>query len=118
MKLSSIIILSALFVTINGAWFVGLVQPILMTFGATFAALNFDLDPLLDMKPNVWKAYFDPRSKEDELSPLPEHTDSEGRRYVKNQEGEKYYVDEIRPEYKKEIDDYNASNLDNRSMMD
>ena len=52
------------------------------------------------------------------MKPLEEKTDSKGRRYVKDQEGEKIYIDEMRPEYKKEIDDYNASNLDNRSMMD
>ena len=52
------------------------------------------------------------------MKPLEEKTDSKGRRYVKDQEGEKIYIDELRPEYKKEIDDYLTSRKDNRSTLD
>ena len=111
MKLSSIIILSALFVTINGAWFVGLVQPILLTFGATFAALNFDFEPMLDMKNIVWKKWYDPRGA-DVQKGMEEQTDSKGRRYIKDQEGEKIYLDELRPGDRKDVEDYIGSKLD------
>ena len=44
--------------TINGAWFVGFVQPILVSFGAVFTALNSDLEPMLDIKPIEMKKWF------------------------------------------------------------
>ena len=49
MKFTGIFVLCALSVTINGSWWVGIVQPILLSFGATFAALDSDLEPIFDV---------------------------------------------------------------------
>ena len=34
----------------NGAWWAAAVKPIIVSFGAAFAALNLDLEPMLDIK--------------------------------------------------------------------
>ena len=50
MKVSSILLLfTTLSVTINGAWWAGIVQPIILSFGAAFAALDLSLEPILDI---------------------------------------------------------------------
>ena len=49
MKLSGIFFLCALSVTTNGSWWVGIVQPILLSFGAAFTALDSDLEPIFDV---------------------------------------------------------------------
>ena len=54
MKVSNILVAFALIATVNGTWFVGLVQPIILSFGAIFAALDSDLEPMLDIKPLFW----------------------------------------------------------------
>ena len=51
MKTSILIVLCVLSVTINGTWWVGFAQPILLSFGAAFAALNLDLEPILNVQP-------------------------------------------------------------------
>ena len=51
MKLSIMFaIFATLSVTINGAWFVGIARPIILSFGAVFAALDLDLEPMLNIK--------------------------------------------------------------------
>ena len=54
MKVSNILVAFALIATVNCTWFVGLVQPIILSFGAIFAALDSDLEPMLDIKPLFW----------------------------------------------------------------
>ena len=54
MKVSGILVAFALIATVNCTWFVGLVQPIILSFGAIFAALDSDLEPMLDIKPLFW----------------------------------------------------------------
>ena len=49
MKLSGIMVICALNMTVYGTWWVGIVQPILLSFGATFAALDLDLEPIFDV---------------------------------------------------------------------
>ena len=52
MKLSSIIALYTLVVIVKGAWWATLAQPIILGFGAAFAALDLDLvhlQPILDV---------------------------------------------------------------------
>ena len=46
--------LSTLSVIVKGAWWAAAVQPIVMTLGATFAALNLDLQPILDINLKTW----------------------------------------------------------------
>ena len=54
MKLSCIIALFALIVTVKSAWWVGLTKPIVLGFGAVFAALDIDLQPVADVQPLEW----------------------------------------------------------------
>ena len=52
--MKSLEILFALFgisVMVNGAWWAAAVQPVMLSIGAVFAALNLDLEPILDAKP-------------------------------------------------------------------
>ena len=39
-------------VVVNGAWWFATIEPIALSFGAAFAALNLDLQPFLDIN---WK---------------------------------------------------------------
>ena len=52
MKLQIIIIaLLALGEIVNCTWWAAAVQPVMLSIGAVFAALNLDLEPILDAKP-------------------------------------------------------------------
>ena len=51
MKLKDIFALFGLSVMVNGAWWAAAVQPVMLSIGAVFAALNLDLEPILDAKP-------------------------------------------------------------------
>ena len=57
MKLVGILVLCVLSVTINGTWWVGFVQPILLSFGVSFAALDLDLENIFDLQPIEWKKW-------------------------------------------------------------
>ena len=49
MKCCNIIfVVLTLSVAVNGAWWAAATQPIALTIGAAFAALNLDIEPLLD----------------------------------------------------------------------
>ena len=52
MKISCVFAVITLSTVVNGAWWVNAFQPIVLSFGATFAALNLDFQPLLDVD---WK---------------------------------------------------------------
>lgn len=52
MKLSSIVALFTLSAVVRG-W-AALLQPIVLSIGAAFTALNLELEPLLDLKFNKW----------------------------------------------------------------
>ena len=52
MKLISILALYALSVMVNGAWWIAAVQPVILSMGAVFAALDLDLQPMLDLQPS------------------------------------------------------------------
>ena len=53
MKVNCIIFaVFALSAVVKGAWWVAAAQPIILSFGAAFAAMNLDLQPLLDID---WK---------------------------------------------------------------
>ena len=49
MKTSCIFTIYTLIVIVKGTWWTAAVQPIVLTFGAAFAALNLDVQPLLDV---------------------------------------------------------------------
>ena len=49
MKLKIILVIFALIVMVNGAWWATAVQPVILSIGAAFAALNSDLQPILDI---------------------------------------------------------------------
>ena len=51
MKLSEIIVLFGVFVMANGAWWAAAVQPVILSIGALFAALDLDLETVIDTKP-------------------------------------------------------------------
>ena len=49
MKFCNIIfVVLILSVAVNGAWWAAATQPIILSIGAAFAALNLDFEPLLD----------------------------------------------------------------------
>ena len=48
MKVAEILVLYGLSVVVNGVWWTAAVQPVIMSIGAVFTALNLDLDPILD----------------------------------------------------------------------
>ena len=50
MKLKEIVTIFGLSVMVNGAWWAA-VQPVILSIGAVFTALNQDLEPMLDAKP-------------------------------------------------------------------
>ena len=52
MKASCLFAVLTLSLVVNGAWWTAAIQPILLSFGAAFAALNLDVQPLLDID---WK---------------------------------------------------------------
>ena len=47
MKLSDIFVLLGLSVMANGAWWAA-VQPVMLSIGTAFAALDLDLEPIFD----------------------------------------------------------------------
>ena len=49
MKILLIFALFALSVVVKGSWWAAAVQPIILSFGALFAALDLDLEPLLNV---------------------------------------------------------------------
>ena len=51
MKLLIIIVLLALSAMVNGSWWAAAAQPIILSIGALFAALDMDLEPMLDAQP-------------------------------------------------------------------
>ena len=51
MKLFIIIVLLALSAMVNGTWWTAAAQPIILSIGALFAALDLDLEPMLDSQP-------------------------------------------------------------------
>ena len=53
MKASCLFAVLTLSLVVNGAWWTAAIQPILLSFGAAFAALNFGVQPLLDID---WKS--------------------------------------------------------------
>ena len=54
MKLLIIIVLLALSAMVNGSWWAAAAQPIILSIGALFAALDMDLEPMLDAQPTEW----------------------------------------------------------------
>ena len=53
MKTICIFAVFTLSLVVNGAWWVAAAQPIILTFGAAFAALNLDVQSLIDVD---WKS--------------------------------------------------------------
>ena len=53
MKLLIIFTLFALSVIVKGAWWAIAVQPVILSIGAVFAALDLDLQPILDVQPKL-----------------------------------------------------------------
>ena len=53
MKISLIFVLFTLSVVVNG-W-AAILQPIVLSLGAAFTALNLDVDFIHDIKPIIWK---------------------------------------------------------------
>ena len=51
MKLVNIFALFGLIVIVNSAWWATAVQPVILSIGAVFAALDLDLEPIFDAKP-------------------------------------------------------------------
>ena len=51
MKLSEIVVLFGVFVMAKGAWWAAAVQPVILSIGALFAALDLDLEPFIATKP-------------------------------------------------------------------
>ena len=48
MKASCVLVLYTLIVVVNGAWWVVAIQPIVLSFGAIYSALNLDGQLFLD----------------------------------------------------------------------
>ena len=41
----------------KGAWWLAAVQPVMLSFGAAFAALNLDLQPIIDVDWRKWNIF-------------------------------------------------------------
>ena len=50
---------------VNGAWWAA-VQPVILSLGAVFAALDLDLEPMLDIKPIEWRKLLIFKNEKDE----------------------------------------------------
>ena len=57
MKLFTIIVLLALSAMVNGTWWAAAAQPIILSIGALFAALDLDLEPMLGTQSNEWSKF-------------------------------------------------------------
>ena len=53
MKVSDILVLFALIVIVKANLMVAILQPVVLSLGAAFAALDVDLDPLIDRMYNL-----------------------------------------------------------------
>ena len=65
MKLKDIFALFGLSAMVNGAWWAA-VQPVILSLGAVFAALDLDLEPMLDLKPIEWRKLLFAKNAKDE----------------------------------------------------
>ena len=59
MKTTDILVLLSLSVFVNGAWWAAVAQPVILGFGAAFAALDLDVPSLdiLNFRPFDWKEW-------------------------------------------------------------
>ena len=51
MKLSSLFVILTLGLMVNGTWWAVAVHPVILSIGTVFAALDLDLQPMLDIQP-------------------------------------------------------------------
>ena len=72
MKTTCIFTIYTLIVIVKGSLWAAAVQPIVLTFGAAFTALNLDVQPLFDVN---WKNFL--FSKEDDKASDPDMPDPE-----------------------------------------
>ena len=72
--LCTLALFATLSVTVNG-WLVSLVQPIILSFGAAFAALNVDLEPIVHTI--EWKKLMPFITKQDSTEGKPEDFDGD-----------------------------------------
>ena len=65
MKLSLIIIaLFALVEVVNCAWWAAAAKPVILSLGVIFAALDLDLQPMLDAQPIEFRNFFSSKNEE------------------------------------------------------
>ena len=57
MKGSCVFAVLTLSVVVNGAWWTAAIQPIVLSFGAAFAAFNLDVQPLFDYDLKSWRIF-------------------------------------------------------------
>ena len=70
-----VLVIFALTVMVNGAWWATAVQPVILSIGAAFAALNSDLQPILDIN---WRNVLTfKKDKESEKTVAKEEKDDE-----------------------------------------
>ena len=79
----------------KGAWWVAATQPVILSIGAAFAALNLDLEPILD----TLKIF---KNEEDEIDWGLEHDDTDLKNHEANKEADTNNDADERMKYLKE----------------
>ena len=57
MKLTNILGLFALCEKVNSVWWAATIQPVILSIGTLFAALDLDFEPILDVQPIEWRKF-------------------------------------------------------------
>ena len=78
MKLKDILALFGLSAMVNGAFWAA-VQPVILSLGAVFAALDLDLEPMIDLKPIEWSKLLFAKNEKDEDEDEEEENEERGR---------------------------------------
>ena len=88
MKILSIIIaLFALGEMVNCTWWAAAVQPVILSLGAVFAALDLDLQPMLDAQPIDFKNFFTLKNEENKAPQDASQPDANEEKKNKTVEG-------------------------------
>ena len=88
MKGSCVFAVLTVSVVVNGAWWTAAIQPLVLSFGAAFAAFNLDVQPLFDIDLKSWRI-FKQEQEQEELPKLSRREFIEELKKLKNNKSEK-----------------------------
>ena len=113
MKLLSIIVLFAL-CEIGYCWWTAAAQPIILSIGALFAALDLDVQPMLDAQPIRWQNLFSVQNTKEKV-----RKKSRGKSKAKSEESEEKFETETYEGKRKHWDEHNdVPNMPERKPWD